>query len=204
MTEDNEFKNILTYGKPQGTIELRPYPDEILDVDPKIIASMKARLRGESTTHIYDVTDRVIDEVALAREKKKLLKVISTSAELHDAFSSSKNIAQIQAEFIFETVDKAMLSDYAFVISHQENIDEFDFLNHFLFGEKLKSKKERNVTNSTFAKAFQEYQLKHFEWIKLSRELIDMDSMLSKLFREKKLLGLYDELLYDFYGKKYE
>lgn len=202
MTEDNESKNILTYGKPQGTIELRPYPDEILDVDPKIIASMKARLRGESTAHIYDVTDRVIDEVALAREKKKLLKVISTSSQLHDAFSSTKDIAQIQEEFVFESVNKAMLSDYAYVISHQENIDEFDFLNHFLFGERLRSKKERNITDNSFQKAFQEYQSKHFDWIKLSREIIEMDSMLSKLFREKKLLGLYDELLSEFYGRK--
>ena len=202
MTEDNEFKNILTYGKPQGTIELRPFPDEIMDVDPKIIASMKARLRGESTAHIYDITDRVIDEVALAREKKKLLKVISTSGELHDAFSSTKSIAQIQEEFVFESVDKAMLSDYAYVVSHQENIDEFYFLNHFLFGEKLQTKKERNITNINFQKVFQEYQSKHFDWIRLNRELIEMDSMLSKLFREKKLLGLYDELLSEFYGRK--
>lgn len=202
MTKDNDFKNILTYGKPSGMIELRPYPDEILDVDPKIIASMKARLRGESTAHIYDITDRVIDEVALAREKKKLLKVISTSGELHDAFSSTKNIAQIQEEFIFESVDKEMLSDYAYVISHQENIDEVDFLNHFLFGEKLQTKKDRNISDGTFLKVFQEYQIKHFEWIKLNREIIEMDSMLSKLFREKKLLGLYDELLSEFYGRK--
>lgn len=202
MTEDNEFKNILTYGKPQGTIELRPYPDEILDVDPKIIASMKARLRGESTAHIYDVSDRVIDEIALAREKRKLLKVISTSRELHDAFSSTKDIAKIQDEFVFESVDKAMLSDYAFVISHQENIDEFDFLNHFLFGEKLQTKKERNISDSIFLRVFQEYQAKHFDWIKLNCEIIEMDLMLLKLFREKKLIGLYDELLFEFYGRK--
>jgi hypothetical protein len=202
VTEDNEFRNILTYGKLQGTIELKPYPDEILDVDPKIIASMKARLRGESTAHIYDITDRVIDEVALAREKKKILKVLSTIDELHYAFSSTKNIAQIQEEFVFESVDKAMLSDYAYVISHQENVDEFDFLNHFLFGEKLQAKKERNISDSNFLKVFQEYQMKHFDWIKLNREIIEMDSILLKLFREKKLLGLYDELLSEFYGRK--
>lgn len=202
MAEDNEFKNILNYGKPKGTIELKPYPDEILDVDPKIIASMKARLRGESTSHIYDITDRVIDEVSLAREKKKLLKVIASSSELHDAYSSAKNIAQIQEEFIFESIDKDMLSDYAYVISHQENIDEFDFLNHFLFGKNLHPKKERSIADKDFQKVFQEYQAKHFEWLKLSRENIEMDSSLSKLFREKKLLGLYDELLSEFYGRK--
>lgn len=202
MAEDNEFKNILNYGKPKGTIELKPYPDEILDVDPKIIASMKARLRGESTSYIYDITDRVIDEVSLAREKKKLLRVIATSDELHEAYSSTKSIAQIQEEFIFESVDKEMLSDYAYVISHQENVDEFDFLSHFLFGVKLQSKKERNISDSTFLKVFQEYQAKHFEWIKLNREIIEMDSMLSKLFKEKKLVGLYDELLSEFYGRK--
>jgi hypothetical protein len=202
MTEDNEFKNILTYGKPQGTIELRPYADEILDVDPKIIASMKARLRGESTAHIYDISDRFIDEIALAREKKKLLKVVSSGDELREAYSSTKNIAQIQEEFVFESVDKKMLSDYSFVISHQENIDEFDFLNHFLFGVRLQSKKERFLSDKTFRRVFDEYQANHFDWIKLSREIIEMDSILSKLFRGKKLLGLYDELLFDFYGRK--
>jgi hypothetical protein len=202
MTEDNEFKNILTYGKPQGTIELRPYADEILDVNPKIIASMKARLRGESTAHIYDVSDRVIDEVALVREKKKLLRIISSGDELREAFSSIKNIAQIQEMFVFESVDKTMLSDYSFVISHQENIDEFDFLNHFLFGEKLHTKKDRTLPDNFFQSVFQEYQEKHFDWIKLSREIIERDSALLKLFKEKKLLGLYDELLSEFYGRK--
>jgi hypothetical protein len=202
VIEDHELKNILTYGKPQGTIELRPYPDEILDVDPKILASMKARLRGESTAHIYDIVDRVIDEVALAREKKKLLKVISTTDELREAYSSTKNIAQVQEEFVFETVDKAMLSDYAYVISHQENIDEFDFFNHFLFGEKLHFKKERVLSDSTFQRLFQEYQLNHFDWFKINKEIIEMDSILLSLFKEKKLLGLYDELLSEFYGRK--
>jgi hypothetical protein len=32
MQDDNEF-NILTYGKPQGTLELKPYPKEIIDED---------------------------------------------------------------------------------------------------------------------------------------------------------------------------
>ena len=95
-----------------------------------------------------------------------------------------------------------MLSDYAYVVSHQENIDEFDFLNHFLFGEKLRAKNERILLDNTFQGVFEEYQEKHFDWIKLSREIIEMDSVLSWLFREKKLLGLYDELLSEFYGRK--
>ncbi len=200
MTNDDEYLNILTYGKPQGTIELKPYPNEILDVDPRIVAEMKAKLRGESSTNIYDVTDRVIDELSLAREKRKLLKVFGSNSEISEAFSSVKSIGLIQEEMKFEEVDKELLSDYSFVQSREENVDEVDFLMHFIFGERLITKNERTQNNNIFQSVFADYKTRHFDILKITKEVIEMNTTLADLFRSRKLLGLFDELLFEFYG----
>lgn len=200
MTNDDEYLNILTYGKPQGTIELKPYPNEILDVDPRIVAEMKAKLRGESNSNIYDVSDRVIDELSLAREKRKLLKVFGSTSQVSEAFSSVKRIGLIQEEMKFEEVDKELLSDYSFVQSREENVDEVDFLKHFLFGESLISKRKRTQKNNVFQSVIVDYQTRHFDILKMTKEVIEMNTTLADLFRSRKLLGLFDELLIEFYG----
>jgi hypothetical protein len=199
MNNDDEYLNILTYGKPQGTIELKPYPDEILDVDPRIVAEMKAKLRGESNSNIYDVTDRVIDELSLAREKRKLLKVFGSTSQVSEAFSSVKSIGLIREEMKFEGVDKELLSDYSFVQSREENVDEVDFLKHFLFGESLINKYEKDKNNNIFQDVITDYQTRHFDILKITREVIEMNTTLTDLFRTRKLLGLFDELLFEFY-----
>lgn len=202
MTNDQDYLNILTYGKPQGTIELRPYESDILEVDPKVIAKMKATLKGENVSNIYDISDRVIDEFSLAREKKKLSKIFGSNEQISEAFSSVKNISLIQEEMKFEEVDKELLFDYSFVLSREENVDEVDFFRHFLFGSELKTKLERNIDSNLFHNAIVDYRAKHFDILKVTKEVIEMNSSLIRLFKERKLVGLFDEFLSEFYGKK--
>ncbi|MFT6067896.1 MAG: hypothetical protein ACJAT2_003633 [Bacteriovoracaceae bacterium] len=202
MTSDTDYLNILTYGKPQGTIKLKPYSEEVIEVDPRIISAMKSKLRREDTSNLYDISDRVIDELSLAREKRKLSKVIGSIEQVSEAFSSVENIAGIQEEMTFEEVDKELLSDYSFVQSHAENVDEVDFLKHFLFGESLITKNERNRSNSIFQSVIADYQTKHFDILRMTKEVIEMNPSLARLFRERKLVGLFDELLLEFYGNK--
>ncbi len=202
MTSDTEYLNILTYGKPLGTIELKPYPEEVIEVDPRIISAMKSKLRGEDTSNLYDISDRVIDELSLAREKRKLAKVFGRIEQISEAFSSVKNIASIQEEMTFEEVDKELLSDYSFVQSHAENVDEVDFLKHFLFGESLITKNKRNQGNNIFQSVIADYQTKHFDILRMTKEVIEMNPNLARLFRERKLVGLFDELLFEFYGNQ--
>ena len=202
MTSDQDYLNILTYGKPQGTIELKPYASEILDVDPRIISAMKAKLRGEDTSSIYDISDRVIDELSLAREKKKLSKVFGSTSQLAEAFSSVKNITTITEEMKFEEVDRKLLHDYSFIKSQEENVDEVDFLKHFVFDDELIIKNKKQIEDELFQSVISDYKTKHFDILKMTKEVIEMNPALTKLFRERKLVGLFDEFLGEFYGKK--
>jgi hypothetical protein len=200
--QDDEYLNILTYGKPQGTIELKPYPKEIIDVDPKILAQMKAKLKGEDLNGLYDVSDRVIDELTLQREKKKLAKVFGSNDQIFEAYSSVKGISTIQQELEFEEVDKEILGKYALILSREANVDEVDFFSYFLFEKELKTKEKRmDLTVEPFGTVVSDYLLRHFEVLKLSKEVIFSDSKLTELFKKKELLGRFDDFLALFYGK---
>lgn len=200
--QDDEYLNILTYGKPQGTIELKPYPKEIIDVDPKILAQMKAKLKGEDLNGLYDVSDRVIDELTLQREKKKLLKVFGSHEQIFEAYSTVKSICTIQQELEFEEVDKDLLRKFSWTLSREMNVDEVDFYSHFLFGRDLKTKDERVVLAvEPFDGVVNDYLQSHFEFLKLTKEVIYSNSKLTELFKQKKLLDQFEEFLAKFYGK---
>lgn len=200
--QDDEYLNILTYGKPQGTIELKPYPKEIIDVDPKILAQMKAKLKGEDLNGLYDVSDRVIDEMTLQREKKKLSKVFGSNDQIFEAYSSVKGINTIQQELEFEEIDKEVLGKYSWALSRETSVDEVDFYSHFIFGKALKTKQERfDLAINPFESVVGDYLIKHFEHLKLTKEVIYSSVILSELFQKKELLGRFNEFLLQFYGK---
>lgn len=202
---DNEYFNIMTYGKPTGTINVIPHPQDIIDVDPFIIASMKARLNNESLENVYDVSDRVFDDISLMREKNKLKKVFASLTQLQDAFSSIKSMRLAQDEMNFEEVNRELLSKYSFSISGEKNIDEYDFYRSFLFDEVLTLKAERASkvsVHNDFAILLEDYRMIHFEPLKISKEAIQMSSKLSTLFKERKLASSFDEFLANFYGVK--
>lgn len=202
---DEEYLNILTYGRPTGTISVEPHPEDIIDVDPAIIANMKARLSGNDHSGIYDYSDRVIDEVSLMREKNKLKRIFGSELQIREAFSSIKNIKIIQEEIKFEDVDRSLLSDYAFVKSRESNVDEVDFYRSFLFEFEFINKEKRiELVNESFdlSDLFADYKMEHFDVLKVSREAIQMSSRLTDFFRQRKLVSMFNELLSEFYGKK--
>lgn len=199
---DEDYINILSYGQPKGTISVLPHPEDIIEVDPVIISQMKARLSGNEAQY-YDITDRKIDEFALMREKQKLKRIFGSESEVREAFSSIKNIKTIQEELVFEEVDKQLLSDYAYMKSNETNIDEVDFYRSFLFENELISKNIRVLkfqSESTFDDLLQDYKIKHFDTLNITREVIQMSDKLATLFDERKLVPLFDEFLGEFYG----
>lgn len=204
---DSEYSNIMTYGKPTGTINVVPHPEDIIDVDPFMIASMKARLNNESLANVYDLTDRSFDEVALIREKYKLKKVFGSDVQLQDAFSSIKSIKLVQEEMSFEEVNRELLSKYSFSISREKNVDEYDFYQSFIFGKNLTLKSERagkTCIQVSFAILLEDYRMTHFDPLKITKEAIQMSSELQCLFKDKKLASAFNEFLTTFYGEKYE
>jgi hypothetical protein len=200
---DTDYLNVMTYGKPTGTINVIPHPDDIIDVDPFVIANMKTRLNNESLSQVYDVTERAFDELTLMREKNKLKKVFATLNQLQDAFSNIKSLKLIQEEMNFEEVNRDLLSRYSFSISNEKTVDEYDFYRSFLFGEELILKQNRATRLSAhngFSILLEDYRMTHFEPLKISREAIQMNSNLLLLFKNRKLASSFDEFLKDFYG----
>jgi hypothetical protein len=212
MTDDE--KNILIFGNPTGTIEIRPHPEEVIDVAPEILIKMKARLKGEMLENVFDQDERISNEFLLQREKKKLLNIFKIENELFTRFSSLKNVKETKEEFLFEEVDKNLLSKYALNLSQGENVDEIDFYAHFLYGRHLFTKSKRiSIKNVlTYVLSFEEmvvfssiidtYRNSNFDILHLSKEMIDLNPNLQKLMRENPLSNQMDHLLSWFYGKQ--
>lgn len=206
---DKEYFSTLNYEK-SGTISVQPSPKDILDVKPEILANMKARFKGESLSDIYDISDRKVDELSIARERIKLRKVFDSQSQLREAFSSIKNIKLIKEEIIFEEVNKTLLSKYALIKSNEQPMDEVDVYNSLLFGSRWVMKderakryndlKKRRVSDNAFTSLLEWYRLTHFEILKITKEIIQTDDRLLRLFRDRRLASLFDELLDSFYG----
>ena len=201
---DDEYFNFLTYDDFEQVLKVEDEPEEILsNVDPMIIASMKARLRGEAISESYDISERTIDEIRLMRQKKKLSQIFFNEARIYESFSSVENIKNIQKQITRAEVDKKTLSDYASICSEDKNIDEMDFYRFFLFDAPLVNKDQRLEKmnyRGIFDELLEGYQSSHFDVVTLSVEFIQMSRTLSKLFRERKLLELFNNFLSTFYG----
>lgn len=201
---DEEYLNILTYGRPTGTITVEPHPEDIIDVDPAIIANMKARLSGNDHSGIYDYSDRVIDEVSLMREKNKLKRIFGSELQIREAFSSIKNIKTIQEEIKFEDVNRDLLSDYAFVKSNHNNVDEVDLYRHFVFGSELITKVIRTqqfMNSHVFSSLLSGYVKEHFKLLEVTKEDIELNNDLKKMFQQRKIASMFNEFLGVFYGE---
>jgi transposase-like protein len=66
----------------------------------------------------------------------------------------------------------------------------------------LITKNERTQKNNIFQSVIADYQTRHFDILKITKEVIEMNTTLTDLFRSRKLLGLFDELLFKFYGSE--
>jgi hypothetical protein len=202
---DDEYLNILDYGTPTGTISIRPHPEDVIDVEPEVIARMKARLEGKDLSDIYSAADRNFDEVSLLREKKKLKKIFSTESDLRLAFSSIKNIKIILEELAFEDINRPLLAEYSFMKSRESNVDEFDFYRSLIFDAELINKEVR-ANKAGFEPDFEtvvdDYKSRHFDILKVTKEAIHMSPALTRLFGERKLASAFDEFLFRFYGAK--
>lgn len=208
---DEEYLNLLTFGKSPKTISITPHPDDVIDVDPSIIANMKERLKGTDRSSLYDNTDRVIDELALRREKIKLGRVFGSPDEIREAYSSIKNIRTAKEELSFEGVNRKLLSDYAFIKSGEKNVDEVDFYQFFLFGSTLSTKEIRLKEvdallggGNSLRPILDHYKANHFNILKVTKEIIYMNEEIKKYFRKRKLGTMFNQLLRAFYGSRYE
>ncbi len=210
----NHFLSIgtVTGGRPSGTSEIRPEPEEVLDVDPDILAVMKARLRGESFDRVYGQEERVSKEFLIQLEKKKLARIFGSETQLREAFSSLDRIKDVRQDLSFEAVSRETLADYTAKCANGEAVDEMDAYASILFGTNLRSKKERlnawgmsgsrlpPEVSAVFALIESPYRTSHFDVLGVSKELLQLQKPLRDLLRGGRLLSAVDEILREFYG----
>ena len=83
--ENKSSANVISLtvgGIPTGTILVQPHPEDVLDVDPVILARMNARIRGESLHECHDSDGRVSSELLIFAQMKCLQKVFGGTLEL--------------------------------------------------------------------------------------------------------------------------
>jgi hypothetical protein len=200
MEDDNYYLNILSYGIPSGTIAITPHPEEIIDVDPRVIQSMKERLAKSEKVNYGNFN--LLD---LEREKQKLKLIINSENALIESFSSVKNITEFESKLCAQNVNKKLLYEYSYYLSKQETVDAFDFYRHFIFRTKLRTKDERvkshrlNKALDLLDELLAHYRLKHFDILKVTKEIINVNLNIRYLFETRKLLPKLDKYLSDFY-----
>ena len=125
------------------TIILKPTNDELMEVDPEVVAVMKARLQGQEFYKVYDTSDRMTTRQQLDQERKKLKTLFQSPKALVESFSSIKNTKKTLKSMQFYKVDRKFLSQYADAQSEGLAIDEVDFYAWFVFQKPLIHKHER-------------------------------------------------------------
>lgn len=208
---DEEKSKITPFPKPEGTIEIQSHPEDVIDVDLELLATMNSRLRGEDLSEVYSSDDRVSKELLIKLETDKLRRIFASPEELSDAFMSLKNIKAVRDEFRYEEVNRAFLSIYAFRLSSGQNVDEVDFYMTLLFKKPLISKQERlhdrppvlktfpQISSSALIAIIDYYGNSHFEPIGISRETFQLIPELRQLVNGGTLVALVNQLLSFFY-----
>jgi hypothetical protein len=210
VTTNEKELNILIHGLPTGTIDVRAHPEDVIDVDPEVLAVMKTRLRGESFDKMYGAEERVSREFLIQLEKKKLARVFASDTELRDAFSSLKRIKETRQALAYESVNGELLSEYTSKLSSGDPVDEVDVYRAVLFGAELRPKRRRleqwiwfshlsGDVSQIFGMIVDSYRETHFDVLGVSKELLQLQKPLRDYLMDGKLLPAVDEILVAFY-----
>lgn len=195
------------------TVEIQPHPEEVIDVDPEIIAVMKARLAGEPLNQFFSRDDQVTKELDLERERRKLKAVFTNAAEVFGGFSSLEAIKATRVKLREHRVDKELLFQYANRKMAGQNIDEADLYAHLVTGCELRPKQARveslrklTPTLGTRARKVVEGVADHYladesGAFGVSKEMIELSPTLSELLQGGEIQGAVNEVLNVLYGE---
>lgn len=216
MSIDKELeKNILSIHQPKGTIEVKPHPEEIIDVDPAILALMQARLNGESFSEIYGDEDKVSQEFLIRKELEKLRRIFKSAEQVHSRFQSIKSIKDLREELQFEELNRGLLTDYAFKKLGGRDakffVDESDLYAALLhqstpitkltrFEQGLNVVKGRADLRDLLLALKSQYLSHNLEPIQITKEVIQLEPYVMTLVRDDLALPKMNDLLAIFYG----
>ena len=208
-------KNILSIHQPKGTIEIKPHPEEIIDVDSAILALMQARLNGETFSEIYGDEDKVSQDFLIRKELEKLRRIFKTAEQVHPRFQSVKSIKDLREELQFEEVNRDLLADYAFKKLGGRDakyfVDESDLyvallnqatpiIKHRRFETGLNAVNARADLRDLSLALKSHYLSHNLEPIQITKEVMQLESYVMNLVRDDLALSKMNDLLAIFYG----
>ena len=189
------------------TVEIQPHPEEVIDVDPQIIAIMKARLAGEPLDQFFSRDDQMTNELAIERERKKLKSVFGNALEVYSGFSSLESVKLTRSKLREHKVDRDLLSQYANRKLAGQPIDEADLYAHLVANSELRPKQVRveslKKLSPTLGLKAQEvvdgvaehYLAADFSSFSVSKEMIDLSAPLKEQFKSGEIQDSVNEVL---------
>lgn len=193
--------------KESGTVEIQPHPEDVIDVDPQILAVMKARLAGDSLDQVFSRDDQITNELAIEHERQKVKAVFKNESEVFGGFASLDAVKVTRAKLREHQVDRDLLSQYAIRKSAGQAIDEADLYAHLVTGCDLRPKQKRiellnKLTPTLSLKArevasslAQYYLADPFGAFGVSEEIIELHPGLREQLRNGEIQSSMNEVL---------
>lgn len=211
MSVDKETP-VIKLHQTESHIEVRPHPDDVIDVDPQILAVMEARLKGQSLKSVYGDEDKVSSEFLLRKEREKLARVFGAFEKVSMRFQSLRAIKEVREELKFEEVNDQWLSQYALKKSNGSFVDQCDLYASILGAPTLLTKAERmrqrrkqlkgmTELNELLSALSQQYASENFEPLKITKEVMQLNPFINSLVKENRAVDAMNELLPLFYGE---
>lgn len=94
------------------TIEIKPHPKEILDLDEETVAIARAKLAGVDFEEIYGDEDRTSPELMIRTQATKIRELFGTPEELRAAFSSPRRVEEAHKDMMIDGIDLEFVKSY--------------------------------------------------------------------------------------------
>lgn len=112
MSQMKTKSNVIDLISKTPTVEIKPHPDEILDLDEETVAIARAKLAGIDFADIYGDEDRSSPELMIRTQAQKIRDLFQTPEELRIAFSSPKKIEEAQKDMMIDGIDLEFVRSY--------------------------------------------------------------------------------------------
>ena len=219
--ENKGGTNVLSLtvgGIPTGTVLVQPHPENVLDVDPLILARMNARIRGESLHECHDPEDRVSSELLLRLQVKILQKVFEDGSKVPSHYTSTKAMGAARAALDSEGFDRDLIQLYCSKRWPGEIFDEVDVFAALLaktepplkvtrfkkaeakLGDGLTATLKKAELKALLQLLKPHYLVQGSMPLHISKEVLQLEPRLRRLLKDGRAVELMNGLLQMFYG----
>lgn len=112
MSIDKIKNNVVALTQESPTVEIKPHPQEILDLDEETIAIARAKLAGIDFKDIYGDEDRTSPELMIRVQAQKIRDLFRSPGELRAAFSTPKKTEEAHKDMMIDGIDLEFVRSY--------------------------------------------------------------------------------------------